>query len=336
MTWPLKKSIFRLKGFSWSLEECLQNIHIFGTTGSGKTVGSGDTLAHAFLSSGWGGLVCCFKKDEARDWKRRLKETGRISDGVFIDANHPLGFNFLAEEVKVLKEKFLETEFQGLIHFDSLVNQFLEISEMISRLCGTEEQAIRVDEYWKKQQKSLLKNLFRLTYVQRKTLEAHDLNRFLVEQVILAQKKQPFHLESDDPLLEEAKQFFDQDFRNLPEKTRATIVSMCKPLLDQLATEPLKSLFSGETNICPQDTFSGKIIVVDFSVEDFKELGAACQAIWKKSFQQTVLRRNRPTDQDRPVFLWIDEASNFLTEQDVQYFSVSREKKQRLFYYLNQ
>ena len=123
----------------------MQNIHIFGTTGSGKTVGSGDTLAHAFLSSGWGGLVCCFKKDEARDWKRRLKETGRISDGVFIDANHPLGFNFLAEEVKVLKEKFLETEFQGLIHFDSLVNQFLEISEMISRLCGTEEQAIRVD-----------------------------------------------------------------------------------------------------------------------------------------------------------------------------------------------
>jgi hypothetical protein len=67
-TWPLD---LPLVGFSkreadvWTLGDAFQGVLIMGENGSGKTSGSGGLLARKYLKAGFGGLVLCFKTDEA-------------------------------------------------------------------------------------------------------------------------------------------------------------------------------------------------------------------------------------------------------------------------------
>ena len=52
----------------WSIREAFEGVQIFGGIGSGKSSGSGKTLARAFLSNGFGGLVHCAKPEEKETW----------------------------------------------------------------------------------------------------------------------------------------------------------------------------------------------------------------------------------------------------------------------------
>jgi hypothetical protein len=74
----------------------------------------------------------------------------------------------------------------------------------------------------------------------------------------------------------------------------------------------LRDFFSSPvTNIRPEDAFSGKIIIIDLPVQEFRLAGRVANLAWKYCFQVAVLRRTQPTQPDtylRPVFLWADEA----------------------------
>jgi len=62
---PLELPLFRFTKHDWlSLRDAFEGIHIFGGLGSGKTSGSGQTIAHSFLRSGFGGLVLTAKPGE--------------------------------------------------------------------------------------------------------------------------------------------------------------------------------------------------------------------------------------------------------------------------------
>jgi hypothetical protein len=53
----------------WSLNDAFQGVQILGGTGSGKSSGSGQALARAFLEANLGGLVLTAKTDEVFAWK---------------------------------------------------------------------------------------------------------------------------------------------------------------------------------------------------------------------------------------------------------------------------
>jgi hypothetical protein len=92
-----------------------------------------------------------------------------------------------------------------------------------------------------------------------------------------------------------------------------------------LVTRPLRRLFSSDTNITPEDTFDGKIIIVDLPVQEFRLAGRIANLIWKYCFQVAVLRRMQPKNGHlRPVWLWADEAQNFVTNFDAEYQAVAR------------
>ena len=57
----------------WSIRDAFEGVQIFGAVGSGKTSGSGETIARAFLAAGFGGLVLTAKPDERELW---------VADGV--------------------------------------------------------------------------------------------------------------------------------------------------------------------------------------------------------------------------------------------------------------
>jgi hypothetical protein len=53
----------------WTLADSFQGVLIMGENGSGKTSGSGRLFARKYLENGFGGLVLCFKTDEADLWR---------------------------------------------------------------------------------------------------------------------------------------------------------------------------------------------------------------------------------------------------------------------------
>jgi len=81
-------------GDSWTLRDAYEGTMIFGRSGSGKTSGSGATLARSFLRSGMGGLVLCAKGDEADTWERYAEEAGRADSVIRFDTSGDWRFNF--------------------------------------------------------------------------------------------------------------------------------------------------------------------------------------------------------------------------------------------------
>ncbi len=65
------------------------------------------------------------------------------------------------------------------------------------------------------------------------------------------------------------------------------------------------------------------VIVIDMPVKQWNELGSYAQVVWKFLFQRATERRRT----DRPVFLWADEASNFVTSYDAMFQSTARSSK---------
>jgi hypothetical protein len=61
----------------WRLRDACEGVQIFGATGSGKTSGSGQSLAKAYLRAGYGGLVLTVKPDERQLWERYCRDTGK-------------------------------------------------------------------------------------------------------------------------------------------------------------------------------------------------------------------------------------------------------------------
>lgn len=82
----------------FSIRDAAEGILITGGIGSGKTSGSGRTLALKYLSHGFGGLVLCAKEEEVDIWKNYARITGRTNDLVIIEPGSPNYFNFLEYE----------------------------------------------------------------------------------------------------------------------------------------------------------------------------------------------------------------------------------------------
>ena len=124
---------------------------------------------------------------------------------------------------------------------------------------------------------------------------------------------------------EDCQNYWLNEYPQLSEKCRSIITLMFSMLVRPLITRPLRKLFSTDTNIKPEDTFDGKIIIVDLPVQEFRLAGKIANLAWKFCFQVAVMRRTPPKDGYlRPVFLWADEAQNFVTEFDSTYQAVAR------------
>ena len=106
--------------------------------------------------------------------------------------------------------------------------------------------------------------------------------------------------------------YFMLEYPALSDKTRSVILSTFTSMVDVLNRGELRELFSGETNITPEATCDGAIILVDLPVKEFGEVGQFAQVLWKLAFQKAIERRNVAAN-PRPVFLWMDEAQFFVT-----------------------
>ncbi len=312
----------------FTIRHACSGIQIFGETGSGKTSGSGSHIARSFLRQGFGGLVLTAKKDERSLWERYCQQTGRENDLLILSPREDLRFNFMNYELTASSEGAGLTE--------NLVSLFTTVLE-----AGEKSKSKTGEAYWQNTLKQLLRNVIDLISLSGETLSVPLLNEVIHSTPIypgqvsdqawqaeslcfqLIQKAQGHadHTRSNDLTI--TAKYFLKELPGLAEKTRSIIMSSFTSLADSFLRGTMRELFCATTNLTPEDSFNGKIILLDLPIKEFADIGTYAQVLFKYQWQRAVERREiKPNTQ--PVFLWADEAQFFYHKGDQSFQTTAR------------
>lgn len=341
----MRKSKYNLDGVlyqfngkeEFTIRQACEGVQIFGGIGSGKTSGSGATLAKSYLRAGFGGLVLCAKIEELETWKKYAKDTGREADLIVFDASGDWRFPFLHYEVN--------RGGKGAGYTENLVRLFITVHEAMER----GKSGGGGDPYWSRAMAQLMRNAIDLAMIAK-----GEVSLPLINEIIMSAPKSPEQRDSLDwqngskcwELLDHANYkdldewelydyqntaaFWLNEFCELAPKTRSGVLSMFTSMADVLLRRPFRMLFSEPSSIgqnaVPELTHDGVIMVMNLPVKEFGESGRAAQVIYKYMWQQATERRNIE-QKPLPVFLWVDEAQNFVTDYDMQFQATARSSR---------
>lgn len=349
----------------WTLRHAVEGVQIFGGIGSGKTSGSGRMLALKYLAAGFGGLVLTVKPSEKKEWVEYCRLTNRQNDLIVLEPGGRHCFNFLQYEsrqtngqqaiteniVEVLKtvirageekssgksdDPFWETALDMLI-FNVIDLCKLAYNNVSIQLMYDIVQTIPKEiEGLKPSSDEKSHKAFQKAFeAARKKVDllVHDwYNQQPLEKRERFEDTELFEMEilerfPEARMLKFLDQFFMENFINLSEKTRSIIDFTFSGFLFRLLREPIYSLFCkyGST-FTPDDCLDGKIILLNLPVKTYHKVGRDCQILFKYIWQRTMEKRDVSTN-DRPVFLWADEAQNFLHEHDTDYQATARSSR---------
>ncbi len=329
----------------WTVNHAFQGLQAFGATGSGKTSGPGRALAEAFLESNFGGLVLTAKTDERAEWEKLAKKYGREHDLLIFGEGQPFRFNFLKYE--------RTREGKGAGNTENLTNLFMSIMEAADR-----KNRGGGDSYWTRAVQQLLRNAFDLLIIATGNEAERYFNLLNIYKIITSAPSTTQELESASwqqystcyKMLQFAKarageigrqadfeityEYWTRDFAQLAIETKTAVVSMFTSMADSFLRGTLREMFCGELNIYPEDTFKGKIIILDFPIKEYYQLGAFAQILFKYLWQRAVERRIPPgisrheaQETIRPVFLYADESQFFCNSHDALFQATARSSR---------
>jgi hypothetical protein len=329
-------------GLKFRIEDAKTGVAIFGATGSGKSSGPGKHIASAYLAHGFGGLVLCAKPEEAETWRKWGADYGRSGDLCFLDITGKHRFGFLDWEVG-------QAAFAGGFTMN-VVALLDEIVGGIARSAGKSAEGGGDGKFFEDSLHDMNFSIVDLLLfaglppslplmaatvnTAPLSLEEAQSDRFLNGSTecaaLLRRGDELTSAPGADP---EARMDFEQcrtywlvEFPKLSEKTRSIITLSFSMMARPFLTRPLRKSFSTDITVKPEDTFGGKIIIADFSTQEFRMAGRIAQLVLKYCFQIAVLRRKQAPEGKhlRPVFLWWDEAQNFVTKFDAEWHAVAR------------
>lgn len=336
---------------TWTIRNAVEGVQIFGGIGSGKTSGSGRLLALKYLVNGFGGLVLTTKHDEKQLWQEYCRLTGRSNDLIIVEPNGKHFFNFLEYEssrndeksytaniVQVLKTVIRAGEEKNSGRMD---DSFWESAlDMLMfnciDLCLIAYGKVTIDEVYKIAQTANLpqnkasafskaykeadrKTQTKINEWQNRAGKEHLQSLSEAEYVELLYENVP-----DARLLLMVDDFFMLNYRPLSEKTRSIIDFSFTGFLFHLLKDPIYSLFcKNPSTFTPESCINGKIILLNLPVKIYNKVGRDVQIMFKYIWQRAMEKRNVALN-GRPVFLWADEAQNFLHEHDANYQATAR------------
>ncbi|MCC7314601.1 MAG: TraM recognition domain-containing protein [Planctomycetes bacterium] len=334
LRWELSDELLRWsRDDAWTLRDAVEGTLILGATGSGKTSGSGATIARSYLAAGFGGLVLTAKPDERALWERYCRETNRSGDLVVVGADAAMRFNFLDHELNRTGSGAGLTE-----NIVTLFSNVMEIRERNAASGGGREDGT----FWKQGALKCMRNAVDLVSLATGKVSVPDLVR-----VVLSAPLSPAQIRDKDwqqgsfcfHCLKEADKrdksprqqhdfgvvadYYLLEWVNLAERTRSVIQATFMGWADLLVRGLLRELFCTDTTLTPEDVERGRIILVDLPVKEFGEVGQFAQVLWKYAFQRSIERRNIAAS-PRPVFLWADEAQHFVTSYDHSFQTTCR------------
>jgi hypothetical protein len=333
--WPDHQGLVALGRDTWRIKDACEGTVIFGGTGSGKTSGSGRSLARSFLAAGFGGLVLCAKPEEPALWRTYASEAGRGRDLVMFGGGEHQGFNFMRYE------SLRSGAGAGLT--ENLVNLFMEVASI-----GSGDARSRGgDPFWERAMRSLIRNCVDVLTMAGEPVSLHSMF-----DVIRSAAPDPAtvasppwklasscwrHLEaakeralgtSWEVDCREVSGYWLNHFPTLGEKTRGSIVAMFSTLAEGLMRGKMRELFCEATTLCPEDVLAGKVVVVDLPVKEWSEVGRIAAVLWKYCLQKAVERRTDNADgRARPLFIWADECQHFASRYDPLFQATARSSR---------
>ena len=362
---PLLEFVSSSEKSTWTIRHAVEGVQIFGGIGSGKTSGSGRMLALKYLAAGFGGLVLTVKLDEKQAWQEYCYLTGRIQDLVILEPGGSERFNFLEYEsrhvggkqtatdniVEVLKTVIRAGDGKGSIGgddpfwesaLDMLMFNVIDLCQLaygtlsIQQMYDIVQTIPQGKKAFKQQLLAERKSPFlkALEAAQERVKAKIDLWEVSLSEHAKKELEDADLLEQriletlpEARLLKFLDQFFFENFIELSDRTRSIIDFSFAGFLFRLLREPVYSLFcKGTSTVIPEDSLQGKIILLSLPVKFYHKVGRDCQILFKYIWQRAMERRDVAKNQ-RPLFLWADEAQNFLHEHDADYQATARSSR---------
>ena len=335
--------------------DIVEGIMITGSTGSGKSSGPGKTLALAMLRSGFGGCVLCAKASERKQWEDYAKVARRQNDVVIFNKNSPFQFNFLEYELKRSgdgagdifnannalmninqlarqyqsgdssnsEERFWDTTLRYLISMSILTlilaNEEVSVFNMRKLVSGsfTKENVGEYTDLIRRINNQELDMESRQQAIKEFD-ELRESNYFV--HVLFKIQSADYKNEEDLEDLDKVEDYWLVEFAQLAERSRSIIVASFTGIIAPFMNRGiLKSKFAKglSAELLPENIINDqKIIIVDFSTKEFGLSGIFASIIYKSVFMAAMERRNVQEEiLPKPVFLWIDEAQNFINAQ---------------------
>jgi type IV secretory pathway TraG/TraD family ATPase VirD4 len=315
-----------------TLGQCCEGVLITGATGSGKTTGPADYVVRGLLRLGAGALWLCAKPGEYERALALARQTGRDQDVVRFAPGERWTMDVLSTEITAPGGS-VESAAQ-------LLDALLRLAQRSSMQGGDEP-------FWAALASRIIRTAITVLYAATGHASIADL-----DEVVASAPTTDEQFESDkfvrDSLccrliahageldlpqaqkrdLAHAARFFLQEWRVLAPKTRSIGETMVRNVTSQFVTGELADLVSsGETNLPPESTQDGAIIVADMPALQFRELGQFFGMLLKGVVARATLRR-APTPDARPVMIVGDEFQLFCdAEQDAMTQTVARQSR---------
>jgi len=316
-------------GDDFTTRDAVEGAAIVGRTGSGKSSGPGRALSLSYLRAMMGGLVVCHSREELAEWQRRAQLAGRADDLVVIVAGGPNRLNVLEHAGK---------------HAASAA----ELPELVADIIGelgelTEPGKLTYDNnpfFRNAMNGGRIKPAVQLLQLAEEPITIDNISRIIAEAPTST-------AEAEDPSWRSSSftfQLLNRAFENTKSsahvhrftqvknhwlttyprehyETRENVNSTLNACIHTLVGEPLRTLFATDTTIDLADAFNGKVFVICLPVQVHNKAGRCGSVLFRGAFHRTVKNRDIEANK-RPVFLWIDEAQEFVTSQDA-YFQAS-------------
>lgn len=317
----------------WTIRDSFEGALVLGGIGSGKSSGSGYTLRRTFLRHWYGGLVTAAKPSEPEIWIRDCAMAGRNADVIRFSPESNCCFNMFDYELTRVGRGSGYT--RNLV---AIIGSAFDASGPDTGRNGSS------DEHWREARDYLLGHAIDLCFLATgtvsipalleivrsapTTLAMFDSPKWRARSPFFAklvEAKRNARSSEEFATFRNTVDYF-REFASWEERYRGSVVAMFTTSADPLIRPPFNRLFSGASNVTPQDTFDGKIIILDLPVSQFGAVGRSAQALFKTAWQMEVLRRSGLTE-TRPVFLYADEAQNFISSFDAVFQNEAREAR---------
>lgn len=319
----------------FTVRDSFNGIHVFGAIGSGKTSGAGRAIAGAYLRAGYGGLVLCAKEDEVELWKNYCQQHGRQQDMVVFDKTRH--FNFLSYIFAM----------KGADGANAATDALMKVLKAADLAAG-QGQGKEGEAFWVKTTREMILNTITVLYCAIGTVRIESIIQFVTSMPTTPPKPEEsgkpqlnYALDrlnrcKDKPVnklpphtLKRVRNYWFKQFVNMPERTRGSIVTSVTAELNRFTDGILRECFTTTTDIVPEMALAGGVIIMGFPSLSYQEEGTVAQGLFKLMFQRAIEARNglAPEFQERPVFLYSDEAQYFVSHYDDSFLSTCRGSK---------
>jgi hypothetical protein len=332
------------RGAPWTIRDSFQGMQIFGSTGGGKSSGSLALVCRNLLRAGYGGIFFTVKREDRATYEQYVEEADRSGDLEIFSPDHLMRFNFVASEIEQSKDAVGIAE-----NISALVMTVAELGDRNpgQRSGGGSENA----EYFRQASMRLCRHAMFVLVLSGRPVTVPSLHALIISaprsreearseewqknsfcyECIHAADRAPMNA-SQRSDFELALMFFLQEWADLSSKTRSTVESTLTSATDALSRGAVRDMMSAPNpNFSPSLLAEGGIVIADFPVLLYRDIGQLIQVILKYCVQRWLARRD-VIHSPRPVFIVCDECHLLTVEADQSFQTTARSSNTAVVY----